>query len=153
MNVKGVNIHGPSVGAGCVLGAAAGFAGGFALFRLVLLPKLQREFDAEVDDRVGREAASLRSHYNNRLKADLARFVSGDVGTDGSTDEEPAAVGRQPDRRPVTDYARVRPATGPPSPADPRLEGLEDDLDELHADAASAEDEAEAEHHNVFEDH
>lgn len=153
MNVKGVNIHGPSVGIGCVLGAAAGLAGGFGLFHLVLLPKLQREFDAEVDERVEQEAAALRSHYNGKLKAALAGVVSGDVGTDGSVDEGSPAVGRQPDRRPAVNYAGVAPASGPPSPTDPRLEGLEDGEGEQHADAAGADDAGEAEHHNVFADH
>jgi hypothetical protein len=150
MNIKGVNIHGPSVGAGCVLGVAAGVAGSFTLFRLVLLPKLQREFDKQVDGRVSQEAAVLRSHYNDRLKESLAGVVSGNLGTDGSTNEGSSALGRRPEREPVTNYAGIRKVSGPPSPVDARLEGVEDDDDEQHTDASGAD---EAEIHNVFEDH
>lgn len=157
MNIGGVKLHGPSLGIGCVLGAAAGVAGGFALCRLVLLPKLQRDFDAQVDDRVEEEAGALRSHYENklneRIKEALAGVVSGEQGTDSSTDEGAAVAGRKAERGPAINYAGIRPASGPPQAQDPRLEGLDDGDDEQHIDAAGVEDTDAAEAHNVFADH
>lgn len=160
MNARGVNLDGPSVGIGCVLGLAAGAAGCFGLYRMVLLPKLQARIDAEVDDRVNAESAALRSHfeaqYSNKLKAALAPAVAGQDGTDGNADSKQATVGRQPERRPVTDYASIsidRTLSGPPLPEDPALESVDEGVDNQHTDAAGTADSGPAEAHNVFDDY
>lgn len=161
MKIRGVNIHGPSVGIGCVLGLGAGLAGGYGIYRLVLLPKLHREFYDKVDDRVEAEAAKLRSHYesklNERLKEALVGVVSGERGTDGSTNEGEAAVGGRKSERPqAVNYAGItidKKASGPPQADDPRLEGLEEPDGEQHVDAAGHEDGSQEGYHNVFEEY
>lgn len=157
MQIKGVNIHGPSLGIGSVLGLAAGAAGSFGLYRLVLLPKLQREQDAKVDDRVNAESAALRSHFdsklNDRLKEALAPVVSGDEGTDGSTREEPTAVGigRRPDRPQKINYAAAGTSSRQQSPGDVDEEGVDPDVDDDSSDSAGDPDGDRAETRNVFE--
>ena len=161
MKIRGVNIHGPSVGIGCILGFGAGSAGAYGLYRLVLLPKLHREFYDKVDDRVEAEAAKLRSHYQGKLnegiKEALASVVSGERGTDGSTKEADTAspaLGRQPERPQAVNYAGIRPtASGQPPPEDPRLEGLEEPDGEQHVDAAGHEDGSQEGYHNVFDEY
>lgn len=159
MNIKGVKIHGPSVGIGCVLGLAAGATGSFGLFRLVLLPKLQREQDAKVDDRVNAETAAMRSHYdskfNERLKEALAPVVSGAVGTDGSTSQElpTVDVGRRPERPQRVDYSKAGASSREPGPADSDEGRVDPDVDDGGPDSADSADGDSAESRNIFDEY